>query len=98
MLFKLLAFADDEKGQYLAKTGSAVECVSSARIWADKRNEITKTLNEFYTRQELVVCALCLMLSCRYLPKCRTLCPIPKLGKAIIRRNNSMMTKHFSTR
>jgi hypothetical protein len=26
------------------------------------------------------------------------MCPIPKLGNAIIRRHNSMMTKHFSKR
>jgi hypothetical protein len=71
VLFKLLAFADDEKDQYLAKTGSTGECVSSVRTWADKREEISEILNEFYTRPELLVCALCLMISCRYLPKFR---------------------------
>jgi hypothetical protein len=71
-LFKLLAFADDEKGQHLAKTGSTGECVSSTGSWVNKRNEISEILNEFYTSPELVVCVLCLMLSCRYLPKFRT--------------------------
>lgn len=54
MLFGLLALTAEEKGQYLAKTSSAVECVSSAKIWADKRNEMFNTLNELYTREELV--------------------------------------------
>ena len=96
MLFKLHTFTDDEKGQHFAHTESPVVCVSSAKIWADKRNEISKTLNDFYTRDELVVCALCLMLSCKYLPIFRNSCPIPKLGKAIVRRHSPMMTKHFS--
>jgi hypothetical protein len=98
MLFNLLTLTTDEKERYLAKTSSIVECVLSAKIWAEKRGEISKTLNEFYTRQELVVCALCRMLSCRYLPKFRTSCPISKLGKAIVRRHNSMMTEHFLKR
>jgi hypothetical protein len=72
MLFKLLAFADEEKEQYLAKTGSTSECVLSPGNWVNKRKEISELLNEFDTRQELVVCALFLMLSCRYLPKFRT--------------------------
>jgi hypothetical protein len=57
-LFRLLAFADDEKGQYLANISSTDACVSSAGIWANKREEISEILNEFYTRRELVVCAL----------------------------------------
>src|ERR1700679_3050290 len=98
MLINLLTLTADEKEQYLAKTSSIVECVLSAKIWAEKRDEISKTLNEFCTRKELVVCESCLMLSCRYLPKFRNSCPIPKLRKAIVRRHNSMMTKHFSKR
>jgi hypothetical protein len=58
MLFRLLAFADDERGQYLAKTSSTDACASSVGIWANKREEISEILNEFYTRRELVVCAL----------------------------------------
>ncbi|KAF8497915.1 hypothetical protein F5888DRAFT_1803368 [Russula emetica] len=54
MLFKLLNFADDEKGRYLAKTSSTTECVSSPGTWVDKRKEISEILNEFYTRPELV--------------------------------------------
>jgi len=75
MLFDLLTLTADEKEQYLAETSSAVKCVASAKIWADKRDEISKTLKEFYTREELVVCTLCLMLSCKCLPKIQKLVP-----------------------
>jgi len=77
MLFRLLAFANDEKGQYLANTSSIVECVSSARIWANRRNEISEFLKEFRTHPEFVVCALCLMLSCRLLTKIQNLLNVP---------------------
>jgi hypothetical protein len=98
MLFKLLTLTADEKERHLAETSSIVECILSPKNWAEKRDKMTETLNDFYTRDELLVCALCLMLSCKYLPKFRNSCPIPELGKAIVRRPNSMMTGHFSKR
>ncbi|KAI0273923.1 hypothetical protein BGY98DRAFT_897387, partial [Russula aff. rugulosa BPL654] len=44
LLFRLLAFADDEKGQYLANISSTDACASSAGIWANKREEISEIL------------------------------------------------------
>ena len=66
MLFKLLVFADDEKRQYLPKTSSTGECVSSVEIWAKERKDISEILNEFYTRRELEVHAMYHTPSCRY--------------------------------
>ena len=62
MLYKLYAFADEEKERHFANITSPDECVSSADTWADRRNEISNTLNGFYTGEKLVVCVLCLML------------------------------------
>lgn len=77
MLFKLLVFADDENRQYLPKTSSTCECVSSVETWAKERKDISEILNEFYTRRELEVHALCLTLSCIYLLKIQNLLNVP---------------------
>ncbi|KAI9508639.1 hypothetical protein F5148DRAFT_1283811 [Russula earlei] len=54
ILFTLLAFTEDEKARYFANTGSVEECVSSAENWASNRKELSKALDGFDSRQELV--------------------------------------------
>jgi hypothetical protein len=59
ILFTLLAFTEDEKARYLANTSSIEECVSSAENWASNREGLSKALDGFDTREELVVRRLC---------------------------------------
>ena len=59
ILFKLLAFTEDEKARYFANTASIDDCVSSAECWASNRAELSRALEGFDTRQELVVCTSC---------------------------------------
>jgi len=59
ILFKLLAFTEDEKARYFASTASIDECISSAESWASNREELSRALEGFDTRQELVVCTSC---------------------------------------
>ncbi|KAH9956013.1 hypothetical protein BC827DRAFT_1271215 [Russula dissimulans] len=54
ILFTLLAFTEDEKARYLANTSSIEECVSSAENWASNREGLSKALDGFDTREELV--------------------------------------------
>jgi hypothetical protein len=59
ILFKLLAFTEDEKEGYFSSTQSVTKCITSVESWAKNREELLDALETVDTRQELVVSRPC---------------------------------------
>ncbi|KAI0263560.1 hypothetical protein BC834DRAFT_971251 [Gloeopeniophorella convolvens] len=53
-LFKLLAFTEDEKARYFASSNSVDDCISSTESWAENREKLLTTLEEFHTQKPIV--------------------------------------------
>jgi hypothetical protein len=55
VLFKMLAFTQDEKEGHFSSTLSVSKCIASVESWAKNREELSNALEIVDTREELAV-------------------------------------------